>query len=58
LGAISRFESEFQNGINAAFNKEYVDMFKALRMQLPYTKSKMNWTNISSHKLFGSLGQK
>ncbi|KAG5366911.1 F-actin-capping protein subunit alpha [Yarrowia sp. B02] len=52
VDAISKAEQKFQEKLNKSFNGLNEDSFKALRRQLPVTRSKINWgKSISNYRL-------
>lgn len=52
VDAIAKAEKTFQEKLNKSFNGLNEDSFKALRRQLPVTRSKINWgKSISNYRL-------
>lgn len=51
IAAIAEEEKKYQEELNTTFHGLNDNDFKSLRRQLPMTKQKINWENISSLKI-------
>ncbi|KAI8904731.1 F-actin-capping protein subunit alpha [Gorgonomyces haynaldii] len=54
---IQKIEQEYQAQINTAFIESAVSTFKALRRQLPITRTKVDWQAIAAYKVGQELGK-
>ena len=55
LKSIAGVESEFHNSLETSYRKMSDTTFKALRRQLPVTRTKIDWNKISTYRLAGDL---
>ena len=57
MAKIMELEAEYQVALNESYAQLSDTTFKSLRRALPVTKSKLDWSKISSYKVTHNMGK-